>query len=116
MAQPPAILTNNRGQSLIESLALALVVPMALWALGAVFYFGFVDVGMNYLLHEYLVCNATAGAVNCEKDLRQKADVILFAGKLVALESHGRIGSHRVKAVVRMPMERTLTFKKELEI
>lgn len=110
----PAALRNNRGQSLIESLALSAALMAAMTVLFGVLYFGFVHIGANYLLHELLVCEATQGETLCEKTCRQKAQSFLFAAKLRSLEARRSLGRIHGRLVLQMPMGRTLIIKKEL--
>lgn len=110
------ILNNPRGQGLIEALALSMTGIAALTALGGAIYFGVVHVGMNYLLHEYLVCQKTQGAVDCKKDFYKQSTPFLVAARVLTLENSIVFNKQRARLVVAMPMKRTLTFKKELEI
>lgn len=117
MARLPAALRSNRGQALIETLALSSVLVAALGVLLGVLYFGFVHIGANYLMHELLVCQATEGEHGCEKQFRSRAQSFLFAAKVLDLESRQSFGgSRRARLVLEMPMKRTLTLKKELRI
>lgn len=116
MAQRPAALRNNRGQGMIESLALGAALMTALTVALAVLYFGFVHVGANYLLHELLVCRSTQGESRCEERFRQRAQSFLFAGRIMTLECrHGFFGE-RARLVLQMPMGKTLSLKKELSV
>ncbi|WP_413288888.1 hypothetical protein [Bdellovibrio sp. HCB337] len=110
------IFTNKQGQGTIEALALSVTVIAAVTALGAGIYFSVVHVGMNYMLHEYLICQKTQGATDCKKDFYKKSAPFLVAAKVLTLESSVVFRKQRARLVVAMPMKRTLTFKKELEI
>ena len=107
---------NRRGQSLIESLALSAGLLVALSCLGALLYFGFVHVGMNYLLHEFLVCKLTSGEKNCQREFYKKATPFLFSAKVLRFESSSLFGKEKVRLVLQMPLRQTLTLKKDLEI
>jgi hypothetical protein len=110
------VLKNNQGQALIESLALCAALGIALALLLAILYFGFVHIGMNYLLHELLVCKTTQGESRCENQFRKKAEAFLFAAKILDLECHQSFSSTHARVVLQMPMKKTLTLKKELGI
>lgn len=113
----PAVLKNNQGQGLIESLVLSGALLTTVTVLFAVLYFGFVHLGAHYLLHELLVCEITVGAKNCEKDFRKKAQAFLFAVEIRVLETSSRWGQgQRARLVLKMPMGRSLTIKKELNL
>jgi len=114
MAPLPAALNNDRGQSMIESLALCVAFTAILLVMLAVLYFGFVHVGANYLAHELLVCHATQGESRCEEQFRKRAKSFLFAGKILRLESRRGFSSERVRLVLQMPLGKTLTLTKEL--
>lgn len=115
MALLPVALRNNRGQSLIESLALSTALIGTVMVVLAVMYFGFVHIGANYLMHELLACRATDGEARCEQHFRKRAESFLFAGKILDLECrHGFFGD-RVRLVLQMPLGKTLTLKKELK-
>lgn len=116
MAQLPAVLRNNRGQGLVETMALSAALLSAVMMFFALLYFGFVHIGMNYLLHEFLICEATEGTTLCEKQFRQKAQSFLFAAKILTLENRPVRGRQRVRVVLQMPLKRSLTIKKELEL
>lgn len=110
-----AALRNNRGQSMIESLALSAALMAAVMVMLAVLYFGFVHIGANYLTHELLVCRSTQGDSRCEERFRERARSFLFADKILALECRRGFFGERVRLVLKMPMEKTLTLKKELQ-
>ena len=109
-------LQNTQGQSMIEALALSAALITFLSALGAVIYFGFVHIGMNYLLHEFLVCQSTSGEENCRQEFYKKAAPILFAAEIQRFESSTHWGRQKVRLILQMPLKRTLTLKKELAI
>jgi hypothetical protein len=116
MARLPVALRSNRGQALIETLALSSTLIAALGVLFGVAYFGFVHIGANYLMHELLVCQSTDGEHGCNKKFHARAESFLFAAKVLDLESRRGLGAYRVRLVLRMPLGRTLTLKKELRI
>lgn len=109
-------LRNQRGQGLIESIALSAALLGALTCLGGILYFGFVHAGMNYLLHELLICKSTQGSGDCTKTFRRQAAPLLFAAKIMKLESSVRPRSAKARLVLKMPLDRTLTLKKDLKI
>lgn len=115
MAPLPAALRNSRGQSLVESLALSAALMAIVMVVVAVMYFGFVHIGANYLMHELLVCRATQGSSRCEEHFRERAKSFLFAGKILDLECRRGFFGDRVRLVLKMPMGRMLTLKKELK-
>lgn len=110
------IFKNKQGQGAIEALALSVTIIAALSALSGGIYFSVVHVGMNYMLHEYLICKKTEGATDCKKDFYKKSAPFLVAARVLTLENSVVFNKQRVRLVVAMPLKRTLTFKKELEI
>lgn len=110
------LITNQRGQGLIEALAVSVTVIAALSALGGALYFGLVHTGMNYVLHEYLVCKKTQGTKDCKKEFHTKSRSFLWAARILALEDSQLFQKQRARLVIAMPLQRTLTLKKEIEI
>ena len=98
---------------MIETLALSAALVAAVTSLLGIMYFGFVHIGANYLLHEFLVCESTVGEQHCEKNFRWKAESFLFAARVLTLESRAFGGKHGARLVLAMPLKRTLTLKKE---
>jgi hypothetical protein len=109
-------LKTNQGQALIESLLVSAVVGAILSVLGAIVYFSLVHAGVNYLLHEYLICKGTQGAKDCRGDFQQRIPAFLFAAKLTSFESTQHYNKQKVRVTLGMPMNRRLTIKKELEL
>jgi len=109
-------LQNQMGQSLIESLAFSGALFAMLSALWALLYFGLVHMGMNYLLHEFLICESTRGALQCREEFLKKSQPFLFAAKIQAFESKGLYSKKSVRLVLQMPLRRSLTLKKDLGI
>lgn len=101
---------------MIETIALSAALLGALTCLGGILYFGFVHAGMNYLLHEFLVCKSTQGRIDCTRNFQRQAKPLLFAAKVIQLESSAGLKSARARLVLKMPLQRTLTLKKELRI
>ncbi len=116
MVQSPVKPKNNQGQALIESLALSATLAGTLFALGLSVYFCLVPVGVNYLLHEFLVCKATQGESHCKSDFQQRVGAFLLAAKLTSFESTKSFNKQKVRITLRMPMNRDLTMQKELEL
>ncbi|MGZ3805712.1 MAG: hypothetical protein ACXVB4_15960 [Pseudobdellovibrionaceae bacterium] len=110
------MLRNKGGQALIESLALFGVISAILSVLGGLVYFGLVHVGMNYLLHEFLVCESTQNVKHCRGDFQQKAHRFLFAAQLTSIESRKTRNKQTVRIILKMPMNRFLKMQKELEL
>jgi hypothetical protein len=108
-------LKNQSGQALIESLALSAALVAALSGLGAIIYFALVHLGVNYLLHEFLVCEVTQGANQCQHDFQKKTRTFLFAGKLTDFVSTKTPNKQIVRVTLKLPMNRSLTMQKELE-
>jgi hypothetical protein len=109
-------ISNQSGQSLIESLAFSVALFALLSALGALLYFGLVHMGMNYLLHEFLVCQSMRGASQCREEFYKKSKPFLFAAKIQIFESSSYSTKQAARLVLQMPLKRTLTLKKDLGI
>jgi len=110
------LLGQRQGQSLVESLILAGALAALLGTLGGVVYFGFVHMGMNYLLHEYLICQATVGESECRRQFEKASAPLLFAAKILRFESSGFARTKKVRILLQMPLKRTLTLSKEMRI
>lgn len=103
---------------MIESLALSAALVAMLSVLAAIIYFGLVHVGINYLLHEFLVCEVTVvtqGEKHCSRDFHQRAQVFLFAAELTSFKSTKIFNKQKVRVSLKMPMNRSLNLQKELE-
>lgn len=81
--------------------------------LGGLVYFGFVHIGMNYLLHEYLVCGITIGESQCRKDFLKRAGPFLFSSQIQSFESSELFGKRRVRLILLMPFKMKMTLKKD---
>lgn len=111
-----AKIQSHQGQSMVESLALTTALMAFLSILGAVIYFGFVHIGMNYLLHEFLVCQSTSGEKNCRDEFYKKSAPMLFAAKVLRFESSDLSGKKKAQLILQMPLKRTMILKKDLDI
>lgn len=111
MARYPATLKNNRGQALIETLALSATILGAFSALGALAYLTLIHAGANYLLHELLVCQSTEGKTHCEQEFRQKTAAFLLHGRILRLESSQR--RRKARVLLELPMGKTMEIHKE---
>lgn len=113
----PRALRNNRGQSMIESLAVAGALMTAVTLGLALLYFGFVHVSANYLLHEFLVCSATRGEHGCESRMRGALGSIVFMGRVSRFSSSSGVEDRRrAELVLAMPLGRSMTLRKELRL
>ncbi|HEY8272454.1 MAG TPA: hypothetical protein VIG33_16295 [Pseudobdellovibrionaceae bacterium] len=109
-------LKNNKGQALIESLALFITLMATLSVFIGILYFGLVHVGMNYLLHEFLVCKVAHEEKLCHREFEQRAKAFLFAAQVTRFESSRHFNKQKVRVTLSMPMNRRLSMQKELEL
>lgn len=117
-------LKNNRGQALIESLAVFITVVAALSGIGGLLYFALVHVGVNYLLHEYLICKVTRDHNRadmkveklCRNEFMRRAQGFLFAAQVTDFKSTGLFHKQKVGVTLKMPLRRHLHLQKELEL
>ena len=121
MAQHPVKAKSNtarfrsvHGQSTIEALAVAVALVGFVSVLGAVLYFGMVNVGMNYLIHEFLVCEQTEGTKNCRQELLKASKPFLIFATLQTIETQNRRGKAQARMVLKMPFRKTMQIKDEL--
>jgi hypothetical protein len=110
------LLFTENGQGLIETLAVAGAVMALCSALGAVMYFGAVNAGMHYLLHESLVCQQSEGHGDCRKEFKARAAPWLFAAKLQSFDLSENFGHGRARVQLQMPLRKTLVIRKEMAL
>ena len=99
---------------MIEALVVSFAVMTVLSVLGAVIYYGVVHTGMNYLLHEFLVCKLTQGETQCREEFKKKSTPFLFASRILVFESFDA-AMPKARLVLQMPLKKTLTLKKDLK-
>ena len=115
-ARSNPLFNSEKGQSLIEALGLALAMFGFVSVVMAVFYLCLVHVGINYLLHENLVCEATQGSHDCRQEFLTRSRVFLFAAHLEKFESSHSSDHFKNRVEISMPMHRTMRLQKELAL
>jgi len=105
---------SSRGQSLIEALALSFVVMGFISIFLGTLYFSAVHAGMNYLLHEHLICNGTQQIKNCRADFLRKSKKFLFLSEIKKIETYEKRGKFQGFVKIKMPLDRDIKISKEL--
>ncbi|MBK9323261.1 MAG: hypothetical protein IPM97_10025 [Bdellovibrionaceae bacterium] len=107
---------SSRGQSLIEALALSFVAMAFISVFLGTLYFSSAHAGINYLLHEHLVCNATQQLKNCRGHFLKKSKIFLFLSEIKKIETFEKRGKYRGLVKIKMPLGREIQISKELDL
>jgi hypothetical protein len=100
----------------MESLALSAALVSLLSFFAMVIYFSLVHAGMNYLLHEHLVCEQTEHHGDCTSNFKSRAQAWLFMAKLRSFQSTQTSSKIRDRLQIQMPLQRKLTLTKEMPV
>lgn len=107
---------NCKGQGMLEAIVGSGLLMLFLSLLGATFYFSLVHAGMNYLLHEHLVCEATAHHGDCRSDFMMKTKSLLIFGKIQHFDSGVKNSELQARVDVQLPLHQTLRIEKVLAL
>lgn len=101
---------------MIESLALSAAMMTFVSVIAGVLYFSLVRAGMNYLLHEHLVCEQTQGSRACSREFKEKAKAWLVFAKVRSFSSSKSFGKWQARLQIEMPLQRTMKLEKEMPL